>query len=204
MLSTGASFLRTGRARLEHVENPTWNANIFAAECAGCHATAIDPETHAFAAPSLDCFTCHGDAPPEHANDPKLMPLAKKRKDSAAVVTSICAMPCAIRQVEVDGPAVPNNFVAGDNLFRDFEVDLALADDATINPADRHVLDNVRDVVLYGRESMTCLSCHNVHTGSTKAHRDVPDQKYCLHCHEAGKSKKEHIPYEVHSKRCQY
>ncbi len=205
LLSTGASLSRTGRARLEHVENPTWNANIFAAECAGCHATAIDPETHAFAAPSLDCFTCHGDAPPEHANDPKLMPLAKKRKDSAAVVTSICAQ-CHVRfgKSKSTGLPYPNNFVAGDNLFRDFEVDLALADDATINPADRHVLDNVRDVVLYGRESMTCLSCHNVHTGSTKAHRDVPDQKYCLHCHEAGKSKKEHIPYEVHSKRCQY
>ena len=87
--------------------------------------------------------------------------------------------------------AVPRNFVAGDNLFRDFEVDLALPMTATINPADRHVLDNVRDVVLYGRESITCLSCHNVHTGSTSA-SDAPDQKYCLHCHEAGKSKKNH------------
>ncbi|HVU86280.1 MAG TPA: hypothetical protein VHD36_03100 [Pirellulales bacterium] len=205
LLSTGASLSRTGRAKLDHVDHPTWNTEIFAAECAGCHATAVDPETHAFAAPSLDCFVCHGDAPPEHANDAKLMPLAKKRKDSAAAVTSICAQ-CHVRfgKSKSSGLPYPNNFVAGDNLFRDFEVDLALADDPKINPADRHVLDNVRDVVLYGRESMTCLSCHNVHTGSTKAHREVPDQKYCVHCHEAGKSKKEHIPYEVHSGRCQY
>jgi len=205
LLSVQAALSRTGRARLEYADKPEWNTEIFAAECAGCHTTAIDPETHAFAATSLDCFTCHGDAPPEHANDGKLMPLAKKRKDSAAAVTSICAQ-CHVRfgKSKSTGLPYPNNFVAGDNLFRDFEVDFSLADDTKINPADRHVLENVRDVVLYGREQMTCLSCHNVHTGSTKAHRDVPDQKYCIHCHEAGKSKKEHINYDVHSARCQY
>jgi predicted CXXCH cytochrome family protein len=205
MLSTKASLSRTGRAKLELTDNPTWNADIFAAECAGCHATAIDPETQAFVTPSLDCFVCHGDAPPEHANDAKLMPLAKNRKDSAAVVTSICAQ-CHVRfgKSKSSGLPYPNNFVAGDNLFRDYQVDFTRADDPLMNPADRHVLDNVRDVVLYGRESLTCLSCHSVHTSSTKAHRDVPDQKYCAHCHEAGKPKKEHLLYEVHSERCQY
>ena len=133
------------------------------------------------------------------------MPLAKKRHDSAAAVTSICAQ-CHVRfgKSKSSGLPYPNNFVAGDNLFKDFEFDFALADDLQINPADRHVLENVRDVVLFGRESVTCLSCHEVHSGSTKAHRDVPDQKICLSCHEAGKPKCEHIPYEVHSKRCQY
>ncbi len=102
VLSAGASLSRTGRAKLDQVDNPTWNPEIFAAECAGCHATAVDPETHAFAAPSLDCFACHGNAPAKHANDPKLMPLAKDRKDSAAAVTSICAQ-ChvRIRQIKV-------------------------------------------------------------------------------------------------------
>ena len=205
MLSTGANLSRTGRARLANAKDPHWDGKTFAAECAGCHATAIDPATHAFAAVSLDCFTCHGDAPAEHANDGKLMPLAKKRHDSPAAVTSICAQ-CHVRfgKSKSSGLPYPNNFVAGDNLFRDFQFDFALADDPHVNPADRHVLDNVRDVVLFGREQMTCLSCHEVHTGSTKLHRDVPDQKYCLHCHEAGKSKKEHIPYEVHSDRCRY
>ena len=100
------------------------------------------------------------------------MPLSKKRKDSPAVVTSICAQ-CHVRfgKSKSTGLPYPNNFVAGDNLFRDFKVDFALADDTTINPADRHVLDNVREVVLYGRESMTCLSCHNVHTGSDEKRR---------------------------------
>ena len=133
------------------------------------------------------------------------MPLAKKRHDSPAAVTSICAQ-CHIRfgKSKSSGLPYPNNFVAGDNLFKDFQVDWALADDPQINPADRHVLDNVRDVVVNGRDTMTCLSCHEVHTGSTKRHRDVPEQKYCAHCHEPGKSLKEHIPYEIHSSRCQY
>jgi len=205
LLSTSASFGRSKRARLDHTEDPHWETETFAKECAGCHATAIDPETHAFVAVALDCYTCHGDAPAEHANDGKLMPLAKKRKDSAAVVTSICAS-CHVRfgKSKSSGLPYPNNFVAGDNLFKDFEVDLSLADDPKLNPGDRHVLDNIRMVVQDGNESMTCLTCHDVHVSSSKRHRDVPDQKYCLHCHEAGKPKTEFIKYDVHSERCRY
>jgi len=59
-------------------------------------------------------------------------------------------------------------------------------------------------VVVYGREAMTCVSCHDVHTGSTKRHRDVPDQSFCTHCHEVGKPKRDHVSYDVHSDRCQY
>lgn len=205
LLSVTATPGRTGRARLGHTDNPTWDTEMFSAQCAGCHATAVDPETHAFAAVSLDCYSCHGDAPVEHANDPKSMPLAKKRAGSAAEVTSICAS-CHVRfgKSKSSGLPYPNNFVAGDNLFRDFQVDLSLADDEKLNPADRHVLDNIRDVVILGKEQMTCLSCHDVHNGTSKRHRDIADQKYCLHCHEAGKPKKEHIQYEVHSERCKY
>jgi hypothetical protein len=205
VLSTDATISRTKRAKLEHTENPHWDTEVFAKECAGCHTTAVDPETHAFAAVALDCFTCHGDAPAEHANDGRLMPLAKKRKDSAAVVISICAS-CHVRfgKSKASGLPYPTNFVAGDNLFRDFQVDFALADDEKINPGDRHVLDNIRDVVVNGNEKMTCLNCHDVHNNNSKKHRDVPDQKYCLHCHEAGKPKTEFIKYDVHSERCRY
>ncbi|MBI2824067.1 MAG: hypothetical protein HYX69_05160 [Planctomycetia bacterium] len=206
LLSVSATFGgRTRRARLDKTADAHWDTETFATGCAGCHTTAVDPQTHAFAAPSLDCYACHGDATAEHANDPSLMPLAKKRKDSPAAVTAICAS-CHVRfgKSKSSGLPYPNNFVAGDNLFKDFQFDFALADDPKINPADRHVLDNVRDVVLYGRDAMTCLSCHEVHPGTTKRHREVPDQKYCLHCHEAGKPKTEHINYEVHSERCRY
>jgi predicted CXXCH cytochrome family protein len=205
LLSATATFTRTRRARLERGQNPQWDTKTFAAGCAGCHATAVDPETHAFVTVSLDCYTCHGDSPAEHANDPKLMPLAKKRRDSPAAVTSICAQ-CHVRfgKSKSSGLPYPNNFVAGDNLFKDFTFDFKLADDPRVNPADRHVLDNVRDVVLYGHDAMTCLSCHDVHSSSSKRHRDVPDQKLCLHCHEAGKPKTEHIQYDVHSERCEY
>ncbi len=96
MLSPVAAFGRGRRARLEKAEQPHWDAERLPSDCAGCHATAVDPNTHAFAAVSIDCYACHGDAPAEHANDPKLMPLAKARKDSPAVVTSICAS-CHVR-----------------------------------------------------------------------------------------------------------
>ncbi len=205
LLSVGASRGRGGRWRLSPHEAVHWDTETFARSCAGCHATAVDPEAHTFSAVSLDCFTCHGDAPVEHANEPELMPLAKARNDPPRVVTSICAS-CHIRfgRSKSTGLPYPNNFVAGDNLFRDFQVDFSLADDESINPGDRHVLANVRDVVLLGREEMTCLSCHDVHTSSTARHRDLADRQYCQICHEPGQSKKLHHTYEVHSELCEY
>jgi hypothetical protein len=205
LLSVVARFGRGARARLESTDNPRWDAEMFALACAGCHATAVDPRTHAYSAPYIDCFSCHGELPAEHTNDASLAYLARSRKDSPAVVTSICAS-CHVRfgKSKASGLPYPTNFVAGDNLFRDFEVDWAVADDAALNPADRHVMDNVREVVLYGNESMTCLSCHEVHADSSKKHRELPVVNYCNHCHDPGQPIKGHKTYEVHSDRCRY
>lgn len=196
---------RGGRFKLSETEKPHWDVDSFGKDCAGCHATAVDSESHVFTTVSIDCFACHGDGPLDHANDTKLMPLAKARHDSPAVVTSVCAS-CHIRFGKSKSSGLPyaNNFVAGDNLFKDYEFDWSIVDDPQLNPGDRHVLDNIREVVVYGNEQMTCLSCHEVHPGTTLKHRDLPEQAYCAHCHEPGKPKKEHLHYEVHSQRCRY
>ncbi|MBI3838973.1 MAG: hypothetical protein HY288_13710 [Planctomycetia bacterium] len=205
LLTAGAVFGRGRRAKIESPEKPHWDAQTFALECAGCHTTAVDPRTHAFATLSLDCYTCHGDSPAEHTNDPKLMPLAKARKDPPAAITSICAS-CHVRfgKSKATGLPYPTNFVTGDNLFKDFQVDFAQADNPKLNPADRHVMENVRDVVLNGRETMTCLSCHDVHSGSSRRHRDLASEQYCMHCHDSAEPIKGHKTYEVHSDRCRY
>jgi hypothetical protein len=205
LLSVVAEFGRGKRARLVSKDQPHWDDKTFATACAGCHTTGVDPKTHAFSAPYIDCFSCHGDATEEHSNDPTLMPLAKARKDSPAVVTSICAS-CHVRfgKSKATGLAYPTNFVAGDNLFKDFQVDWSVLDDPKLNPADAHVMDNVRDVVVYGQESTTCLSCHDVHTGSSAKHRDLPVVGSCQHCHTASVPIKGHKNYDVHSQRCGY
>jgi hypothetical protein len=205
LLSVIATFGRGSRARLASADNPRWDSDAFARECAGCHTTAVDPQTHAFSAPYIDCFACHGEPPADHANDASLAYLAKTRKDSPAVVTSICAA-CHVRfgKSKSSGLSYPTNFVAGDNLFKDFEVDWRKADDPALNPSDAHVLQNVRDVVLYGNESMTCLSCHDIHAESSKKHRDLPVVGYCHLCHDKSEPIKGHKTYEVHSDRCRY
>ena len=205
LLSVQAEFGRGRRARLKDSEHPKWDAEVFATQCAGCHATAVDPELQAYSTVSLDCYACHGDAPAEHANEPELMPLAKARKDSPEAVTSICAS-CHIRfgKSKTTGLPYPTNFVAGDNLFKDFEVDWSVLDDKKLNPADAHVMENVRDVVLYGEKSTTCLTCHDVHTGSSAKHRELPVVQSCQHCHTGSNPIRGHKNYAVHSERCQY
>ena len=94
--------------------------------------------------------------------------------------------------------------MAGDNLFRDFQVDFSDEALRQLNPADAHVLDNVRDVVVRGKEEVTCLSCHDVHKQSTRKHHSLPSSDSCLHCHEATGPKKIRKLYEVHSLTCGY
>jgi hypothetical protein len=191
--------------KLMHAERPHWDAATFGNACAGCHTTAVEPKTKAFAALSLDCYVCHGNVPAGHTKKPELAHLSPRRKDHARVATSICAQ-CHVRtgKAKSTGLPYPNNFVAGDNLFRDLQVDFSQEVLVTLSAADRHVLDNVRDVVVFGKESLTCLSCHDVHGRSSKKHHQVPASDYCLICHQAGGRKRDVKPFSSHSKTCGY
>ncbi len=186
------------------LENPHWDRHAFGSRCVGCHATGVDSARQTFAAVSHDCFVCHGEPSEKHTTEGRLVWLSPKRQDPAAVITSICAQ-CHLRTgtSRSTGLPYPNNFVAGDNLFRDFPVDLSAAALEKLNPGDRHVQQNVRDVVLLGQEKVTCLSCHNVHQQTTQKHHRVANNSICLTCHEAA-SKRERVPYEVHSAVCGY
>jgi hypothetical protein len=191
--------------RLRMTGDTHWDTTTFAQGCAGCHATAVDPQTRAFAAVALDCYTCHGDVSATHAKDGRQVYLSKKHKDPARVVTSICAQ-CHVRtgKSKSSGLPYPDNFVAGDNLFRDFQVDLSAKAIRELNPIDRHVLENVRDVAVLGKEERTCLSCHNVHKQSSRKHVYLEEDESCLTCHTPSGSRKIRQPFEVHSRTCQY
>src|SRR5205085_4335263 len=105
-----------------------WDGKTFGARCAGCHATGTESSKQTFAAISLDCFACHGEPPDKHTTEGSLVFLSPHRRDSAAVVTSICAQ-CHLRTgaSKSSGLPYPNNFVAGDNLFRALRLDLSEA-----------------------------------------------------------------------------
>jgi hypothetical protein len=195
----------TKPATLQEADKPHWDTKTFADNCAGCHTTGVDSKARTFASPSLDCYTCHGAVDPKHSKDPALVHLSKKRSEPARVVTSICAQ-CHARGGHSRSSKLPyaNNFVAGDNLFRDFTVELSSETIAKLDPAERHVMENIRDVVVLGREEVTCLSCHQVHKQSTLPHRRLQKSAICLDCHHATGSMKIRKTYEAHSKTCGY
>ena len=164
---------------------PHWEPDTFANQCAGCHCTGFDSRSRTFSLTSVGCFSCHGVVDLEHSKDTTQVLLAQKRRDPARVVMSICGS-CHIRtgRSRSTGLPFPNNFVPGDNLFRDFAVDFSDAAIGKLNPADRHVLQNVRDVVARGKEELTCLTCHTVHGGSSSRHRRQPRSEICWSCHD--------------------
>jgi len=190
--------------RLTTLESPHWDSQTFGSRCAGCHATATDSATKKFAAASLDCFVCHGEIPDEHTTNGKLVHLSPKRAENATLIASACGN-CHLRggTSKSSGLPFPNNFVTGDNLFRDFQVDLSAGAIEKLNPGDRHVFENIRDIVQLDKQDVTCLSCHNIHDQSTTKHRLVADSRYCLSCHEP-ESKRNPNRYQVHSATCGY
>ena len=205
LLSTQAVLGPDGKAQnWVDLQKPSWDPKRFAARCAGCHTTGVDPQTSEFTAFGLDCYTCHGVVSLEHTKDTSVIWLAKKHANEARAVTSICAQ-CHLRMGHSKSTVLPypNNFIAGDNLFQDYEVDFAKADDLSLNPGDRHVLQNVRDVALNGGTT-TCLSCHRVHQQSTAKHRLALTGPICLECHNATGPKKAVKSYAVHSDVCEY
>jgi len=191
--------------KLLATERPHWDSKQFGDSCAGCHTTAVDPKEKAFSALSLDCYVCHGDVPAEHTKKPEIVHLSTKRKEQTRVVTSICGQ-CHVRtgKSKSTGRPYPNNFVAGDNLFRDFAIDFSEEEIEKQSTADRHILENVRDIVVFGKETMTCLNCHDVHGRSSKKHHGVTKSDYCLNCHNANGPKRDLKPFSFHGKSCGY
>lgn len=206
ILSTQAVLSENGQAKdWQNVEAPKWDPDKFGNQCAGCHSTAVDPKLKAFSAFGLDCYTCHGNVNLEHTNDTSLIFLSKKSKKDPKAIESDCAQ-CHLRmgKARSTGLPYPNNFIAGDNLFQDYQVDLSKADDASLNAGDRHVLQNVRDVVVYGKDFPTCVNCHQVHANSSEKHRRMPQSEICMDCHNADDHYKSVKKYTVHSSLCEY
>jgi predicted CXXCH cytochrome family protein len=190
--------------RLLKLDAPHWDANTFGDSCAGCHATAVDSKSRRFEETSLDCFVCHGEPPEDHTERPELARFSKTWERSAREEISVCGQ-CHLRGGRSRSSGLPysNNFVAGDNLFLDVELDLSDEALAAANPADRHVLENVRDVVR-GEEGVTCRSCHDVHDQSSRKHHRLRSTDICLNCHNADGPKRRLREFEVHSSTCGY
>jgi len=186
-------------------QNPVWDKEKFANRCAGCHTTAVDPTTKAFTGFGLDCYTCHGAVNMDHPNDISLVFLSKKQRSDAKLITSTCAQ-CHLRNSKSHstGLPYPNNFVVGDNLFKDYVVDFSKADDESLNPGDRHILKNVREVALNGSDFPTCISCHDIHKNTSDKHRRAPRTAICNDCHNAEGPIKGSKAYKVTSSLCEY
>lgn len=185
-----------GKFAILSLDGKTWDNEKFAARCAGCHTTAVDPKTRAFATAALDCYVCHGVADLGHTKDTSLMWLSRKHAQSSRQILSICGQ-CHLRGGVSNATHLPypTNFVAGDDLFRDFRIDLS--------KQTGHVYANARDILDHDGE-VTCLSCHQVHNDSTQKHRRVLTSAICLECHNASGPKKDVKKHESHSELCEY
>lgn len=200
-------------ARWRNASQPAWENEKFANRCAGCHTTAVNAQTRTFAAFGLDCYVCHGYVNLEHTNDTTRMLLAKANRTPKEVVTSICAQ-CHLRsdngeaKAKSNGLPYPNTFIAGDNLFQDYQVDWRRADDPKLNPGDRHIWRNVRDVAI-NDQTTTCLSCHQIHAADpatrTQKHYGLPRAPICFECHSSTAGQFTQVrKYEVRSGLCEY
>ena len=176
----------------------SWQPDVFATQCAGCHTTGVDPAAHTFSAFAFDCYACHGDVQLSHTSNPPEALLSSKRARQPREIASICGQ-CHLRggRSESTGLPYPNNFVAGDDLFEDFKVDLKRADDTSLDYADRHVYFEVRNVLERG-SATTCLDCHKIHGDPALKHA------ICVDCDAAAGAGKNAKPGKLRSPTCDY
>ncbi len=180
-------------------DGKTWQQpGLFATRCAGCHASGVDPATHAFSSFGLDCYACHGDVQLTHSSNPSEVLFSSKRARQPREIASICGQ-CHLRggRSESTGLPYPNNFVAGDDLFEDFQADLKRADDTSLDYPDRHVYFEVRNVLERG-STTTCLDCHKIHGDATLKH------VICVDCDDAAGAGKNEKPAKMRSPACDY
>lgn len=168
-----------------NLESLQWHTDGFGERCAGCHLTGVNSEARTYSVLSIDCYVCHGDASLDHSKDPDLMLLSQDRQDPPRVIASVCGQ-CHIRTGSSRSTGLPfaNNFVPGDNLFRDLEVSFPDPDTSEMNPAEGHIYENIRQIIHGIDKSLDCLSCHSIHDQSDRRHRRLKKSNLCTMCHD--------------------
>ena len=152
-----------------------WNSR-----CAYCHTTGFeknyDSTTDSYAstwdAMGISCAQCHGDLE-GHAKNPKV-PVKLKPEHAMASCAS-----CHARREELTG-----KFRPGENFDEHFRV--ALPDLTDIYHPDGQVRDENFEYGSFltskmGHAGITCLDCHNPHSGKLKL--PVENNALCLSCH---------------------
>ncbi|MBX9654726.1 hypothetical protein K2Y11_14005 [bacterium] len=203
---SGTFHPKVDGGKLDPAGEQHWDDDLFNNKCAGCHATAVDPETAGFGSPGLDCFVCHGIVEAEHAGKPEITFFSPRRKDAPRAEVATCSQ-CHLRGgiAKSNGRPYPNNFVPEDNLLRDFEVDFSEQNLAQMDVIERHIFANARDVLVGNKIDVTCTSCHSIHGESTKKHTELSETNDCKICHEPGKAMSDvKLPKTRHNKTCQY
>ena len=194
-----------GKGRLIENGRGSWDSEKFSRNCAGCHSTGFDSSSLRFMDISIDCYACHGDVDRSHANDPKRVFLAASRSDNKKLLSSACAQ-CHARGGRSRSTKLPfpNNFIAGRDLFVDFEVDTSPGALRSASKTDQHILESIRDVSSAMPGALGCLDCHRVHPGSTRKHRRLSPGAYCESCHGKGKPGRVQWSRDVHNETCGY
>jgi len=161
----GLKQIGYGQFALYSTRNQTWQSGVFEQRCAGCHTTAVDPQTLRFATSGLDCVVCHGVVPAEHTTNGALAWFGKNHRGAPRLEVAICAQ-CHLRggKSASSGRPYPNNFFAGDDLFIDYQVDLRK--DVGLDRNDAHGYLKTR-AVLEGKSDRTCADCHKVHVAAS-------------------------------------
>jgi hypothetical protein len=162
-----------GKFSLLTIGGATWQSNVFEKQCAGCHTTAVNPQTGEFSSIGLDCYACHGNVPEDHATKKGTALLSRARADADQEVIAICGS-CHLRggRSKTSGRPYPYAYVAGDDLFKDFQVDLQLDRTAQLDSSDSHVYLKTR-AVMQGGSDKSCADCHRIHgPPEPQSHRD--------------------------------
>ncbi|HET9447730.1 MAG TPA: hypothetical protein VFO35_15800, partial [Steroidobacteraceae bacterium] len=106
---------------------------------------------------------------------------SRTRPNADNEVISVCGS-CHLRggRSKTSGRPYPHAFIAGDDLFQDFRVDLKLDRKAQLDSSDSHVYLKTR-AVMAGGSDKSCVDCHRIHGRPEPKRRD--GKRFSEICH---------------------
>lgn len=170
-----------------------WQKRSWFKECAGCHATGVDPVKKTFKEPGIGCEACHGPG----SNHVKAVPgyeiltivnPARLTKDASAQICGSCHTYGKDKSGKYDYPS-DYRTVLGANLRLFYDpVTLEKNPDKFWPSGDsksyhQQYIDWRRSE--HAKAGVTCIECHSVHIMETKFQTKLVGDSLCKRCHVA-------------------
>lgn len=178
-----------GPAEWVGLHESDWKTLTWEKECGACHTAGFSSDDYSFRELGVGCEACHGPGSRhgEHATSGKMISFGALPAKGEVTICASCHLQGG--KSRATGLNYARNYVAGDDLFDDYQFDwgkLNSTPENADNPIDIHQKLLIRDATRASADTgnqLRCTSCHEFHRMGHDKHEKLARQEFCYLCH---------------------